>query len=143
MAADSRLRRFVKRVLFHSSEGCYRFAQACAMAWDIRSGAWSEPEIELIPAAVHAGDWVLDVGANFGMYSYHLSRAVGTNGLVYAFEPVAWTRSIFNLVCRLLRMRNIRLAPLACGDRKGTALMRIPLQQAGSVSAGFGEINPW
>ena len=141
MAANSRLRRWVKRVLFRFfPEGWYRLAQGSAMAWDIRTRAWFEPEIELLPAAVDPGDCVVDVGANFGMYSYHLSCAVGRHGVVYAFEPVAWTRSVFKLVSLLLGMRNIRLVPLACGDRKSAALIRIPLQAAGSVSAGLAHV---
>ena len=131
----------MKRLLFRFfPEGCYRLAQACTMAWDIRTRAWYEPEIDLLPYAVQPGDHALDVGANFGMYSYHLSRAVGRRGLVHAFEPVPWSCGIFRTVARLLRMHNVELVPLACGDRRDTVRFRIPLQDAGSISAGLAHL---
>jgi len=138
VAANSPFRQFAKRWLFQLfPDSLYRLAQACMMAWDIRTRSWYEPEIDVLRYAVRPGEQVLDVGANFGIYTYYLSRLVGANGRVYAFEPIPWTRSVFKVVARLLRIRNAQLVPLGCGDCEETVMFRIPRQPAGAVSAGL------
>ncbi len=44
-------------------------------------------EIKLIKANVNSGDTVLDIGANIGFVTRIMSRSVGKQGCVYAFEP--------------------------------------------------------
>src|SRR5882724_10315606 len=137
MPADSRVRRVVKRVLFPLvPERVYAFFQAVSKAWDIVRGSWYEPELDLIPYAVQPGESALDIGANFGLYSYHLSRAVSSSGKVYAFEPVPFTSTTLAMVARLLRFRNVVLVPKGCGDRAGTVSFTVPVQAAGSLCAG-------
>ncbi|MDA7920187.1 hypothetical protein N9B73_00395 [Verrucomicrobiales bacterium] len=48
----------------------------------------SEPELAVIKDLVEPGQSVLDVGANFGLYTKLLSEAVGPDGHVYVFEPM-------------------------------------------------------
>jgi FkbM family methyltransferase len=138
MGADSGLRRAAKRVLAPVlNERTYRLLQAAAKAWDIRRGSWSEPEIALIPRVVRAGEAVIDIGANFGLYCYHLSRAVGRAGRVYAFEPVGFTCDTARLVGRLLGCgRNVELVSKGCSDRTGRVAFTVPVQRSGAISAG-------
>ena len=77
MAANSLTRRILKTALSLLPESAYRRFQAAAKTRDIRSGLWSEPELKLIPHAVLEGEIALDIGANMGLYSYYLSKAVG------------------------------------------------------------------
>jgi len=99
MGANSLARRLLKKVLFpFLDKRGYQLIQCVAKAWDIRTGSWSEPELDLIPFAVQKGESVLDIGANYGLYTYHLSRAVGPSGRVYAFEPVPFTTATLRLV---------------------------------------------
>ena len=44
-------------------------------------------EIALMQQHIRKGDVVLDIGANIGFYTKILSKLVGENGKVYAFEP--------------------------------------------------------
>ena len=137
MPANSLPRRVAKRALAPVlNERTYRYAQALAMARYLRSGSLSEPEIELIPYAVREGESALDVGANYGMWTYPLSRAVGPNGRVYAFEPVPFTVDTLRLVVRLLRLRNVEIVPKACGEREGSIEFAVPVQDSGAISAG-------
>jgi FkbM family methyltransferase len=137
VGANSLARRVLKRTIYPLvGESAYQAVQAAAKAWDIRSGSWSEPELNLIPFAVRAGETVLDIGANFGVYAYHLSRAVGRAGRVYAFEPVPFTFRTLEKVGRLLRFRNVELVPKGCSERSGPVAFRIPLQRSRAMSAG-------
>src|SRR5262245_35964871 len=99
MAGNTLPRRVAKRLLAPLlNESTYAALQAVAMSWDIRRKAWWEPELELLPKLVERGDTVLDIGANFGLYAYYLSRAVGPSGRVYCFEPIPFTARTFGYV---------------------------------------------
>lgn len=142
MAADSIFRRILKRLLFpFLNEKNYRWVQSLAKAWDIRTGNWSEPELELIPCAVEAGETVLDIGANYGLYAYHLSKAVGPSGRVYAFEPVPFTFASLQLVCAFLRLKNVHGIPKGCSDQDVRIPFTLPIQSVGPLSAGLAHIG--
>src|SRR5690242_12876398 len=118
MSANSLLRRALKLALYPiMSEHVYQCIQSLAKAWDIRRGSWAEPELELIPYAVNHGETAIDIGANYGLYSYHLSRAVGSKGRVVAFEPVAFTCGALRRVQVLLGLRNMEIVPMGCSDK--------------------------
>jgi FkbM family methyltransferase len=137
MAANSLPRRVLKRVLAPVlNDRTYRVFQGVAMAWDIRTGRWREPELDLIRYVVREGDTALDIGANYGLYSYYLSRAVGASGRVYAFEPVPFTGETFKVVARLLHFRNVDLVGKGCGSAPGRLSFTVPLQENGAVMAG-------
>ncbi len=51
-------------------------------------GDYEQNETRLIAKIVKPGWTVIDAGANFGWHSIHLSRLVGPQGKVLAFEPV-------------------------------------------------------
>jgi FkbM family methyltransferase len=137
MGANSAARRLVKRVLYPVlNDSTYQYMQAVSKAWDIRTGSWTEPELDLIPYAVEPGDTAFDIGANFGMWSYHLQRHLG-GGRVYAFEPVPFTHRTLRQVARLLRFRNVEVIPKGCGDKTGEITFTVPVQASGAVAAGL------
>ena len=137
MPADSLPRRIAKRTLAPVlNENTYEVFQALAMAYDIWSGALREPELELIDCAVREGETALDIGANYGLYSYHLSKGVGSHGQVYAFEPIPYTCRVFRKISRLLRFRNVRLIQMACGEENGRLKFNVPIQDSGAIIAG-------
>lgn len=118
------------------NETTYAYVQGLSKAIDIRRGTSAEPELDLIPLAVRPGDTVLDLGANYGYYTYPLSRAVGPTGRVYAFEPVPFTFRTLTLVTRWLALRNVTLVPKGCSDVAGSVEFALPLQRSGAPSAG-------
>lgn len=135
MGANSAARRLVKKALYPVlNEHTYVYFQALAKSWDIRKGRWSEPELGLVPLAVRAGETALDVGANYGLYSYHLSRVGGVR--VYAFEPVPFTFRTLSMVARILRFRGVELVEKGCSDRRGRITFTVPVQASGAVAAG-------
>ncbi|HKP44990.1 MAG TPA: FkbM family methyltransferase [Pyrinomonadaceae bacterium] len=134
MPANSALRRATKRVLHgFLGDSSYKYFQAVSKAKDIRNGSWSEPELDLIPVAMKPGETALDLGANFGLYSYHLGKIAGK---VYAFEPVPFTFETLSLVARLLRFRNVELIEKGCAEQAGKISFEVPVQTSGAYAAG-------
>lgn len=79
---------------------------------------WSDREkIRLIKAYVKPGMNVLDIGANIGFYTILLSKLVGKEGIVYAFEPDV---DNFKFLERLTKnLVNVKSANAACGEKNG------------------------
>jgi FkbM family methyltransferase len=142
MGADSRLRRAIKAALHPlMNDTLYSYVQGFAKASDIRQGKWSEPELDLIRPAVGPGDEALDLGANYGLYTYWLSRAVGPAGRVFAFEPIPFTFRTLKVVTRLLGLRNVTLVPAGCSDTKGLVAFTVPVQSSGAIGSGQAHIG--
>lgn len=142
VGANSLVRRIAKAALAPVlNETTYAYVQGISKAIDIRNGNSVEPEVDLIPLAVRPGDTVLDLGANYGYYTYPLSRAVGPTGHVYAFEPVPFTYRTLTLVTRWLGLRNVTLVPKGCSDAAGVVEFALPLQKSGAPSAGQAHIG--
>lgn len=106
------------------------------MVRDIRAGKLTEPEVAVARAALRPGDVAIDVGANYGMYTIPMSRAVGASGCVYAFEPIPFTVGTLRTVCRVLGARNADIRAKACGEQPGSAMFSVPVQRSGAISAG-------
>jgi FkbM family methyltransferase len=137
MGANSLPRRLVKFALRPLlTDTTYQYVQMAAKAWDIRSEAWTEPELDLVPLCVRPGEAAIDIGANFGMYSYHLSRAVGPTGRVFAFEPIPFTHQTLRKVVRLLGLQNVTVVPKGCSDKDGQISFEVPLAESGALSTG-------
>jgi FkbM family methyltransferase len=110
----------------------YQRLLAYSKARDFTSGRFREPELDLIDALVRPGDTVVDVGANHGMWTLALSRAVGERGRVYSFEPVPFTFGVLSAVAQQGHMANVILINKGCSDRVATMEMTVPLQRSGS-----------
>ena len=142
MSANSALRRSVKLAASRfMGDGSYSWLQALAMAWDVKRQSWAEPEMELIETCVNPGDWVLDVGAHYGMWTHRLDRAVGPSGRVFAFEPVPFTFSTLCKVSRLLGFNNVELLSKGCAEVSCKAEFTIEVQNNGKISAGQSHIS--
>ena len=86
----------------------------------------------VVKALVKAGDSVIDLGANIGVYTRFLSRLVGADGRVFSIEPVP---STFDLLCfnvRRLGLRNVVPLNYAASDAEGIVSMSIPLLPSGA-----------
>lgn len=139
MAANSISRRIAKKLLAPLlSESTYSVVQALAMGWDIKRGSWWEPELELVDRVVREGECAIDIGANFGLWAFYLSRAVGRQGRVYSFEPIPFTAKTFRLIARGLGFReNVELIAKGVGDQSGTMIFKVPVMDTGAISAGL------
>jgi FkbM family methyltransferase len=81
-----------------------------------------EPEVfELLKREVKKNDIIFDVGAYIGIYSIILSRYLGENGRVYAFEPAPDSVSLLE---KHLKMNHagekVEVLPYGVGERCGS-----------------------
>lgn len=135
-------RRRLKRVLRPLAGGrAYALLHSAAKAWDIRSGRWLEPELGLVPHLLAAGETAVDVGANFGLWTYHLSRAAGPRGSVLALEPVPFSAAALRRVVRLLGLRNVTVVEQGLSDVPGRVRFVLPLQESGVPNAGLAHLG--
>jgi FkbM family methyltransferase len=77
-------------------------------------------EMHFMRRYLRAGDAVLDVGANIGVYSLLAASCVGASGQVLAFEPGPEARRRLLENIELNALRNVHVHACALGDREGT-----------------------
>lgn len=83
---------------------------------------------------VRPGDTVLDIGANIGMVTLWLSKLVGEQGKVHAFEPNPELQKILEEMLSHNQVSNVCLYPIALGTEQGSLELRIPRVNAGAAS---------
>ncbi len=93
----------------------------------------AEREMALIPRLVGPGDVALDVGANIGVYTRLLSRAVGSRGHVHAFEPIGRTYERLVRHVRRLPLSNVTSYHVAVDREVGRVPMVVPDMGARSM----------
>ena len=119
------MRKYIKRVLARVlPASAYFYINQYVAARDIHSGNRWEPEMDLLPQFVHAGDTVIDLGANHGLYAYHLSKLVGPTGVVHAFEPIPPNAAILRRT--VSRCKNVVVYEKGVGECEGSARFIIP-----------------
>lgn len=86
-----------------------------------RTGEYSGAEFDLYESILRPGDVALDVGANVGIFSIAIGRAVGPSGRVLAFEPQPPIFEILqrNLAANGLSQVEARRAIVAAADGEG------------------------
>ena len=110
-------RRILKIALANlTPRSLYMAINARIAARDIASKRRWVPEIELLGRFVRSADTVVDVGGNHGLYTYHLSRLVGTSGMVHTFEPLPPNLEILRYTVKAHRLNNVVIHPNACGE---------------------------
>jgi FkbM family methyltransferase len=94
---------------------------------------------------VRAGATVIDVGASWGLFTYHLARRVGERGLVYSYEPHPANAVVLQ---KLAKARpHVQFRPVAVSDAAGHAELLVPKQHSRLVTAqsslahGFKEVE--
>lgn len=82
-------------------------------------------EISLLLRYLNPGDVGVDVGAHKGAYTYWMSRAVGAQGRVYAFEPQpVLAGGLKSLAAR--RAPNVVVENLGLSSAPGTLTLKVP-----------------
>ena len=90
-----------------------------------------ESDLTVIKHLVNAGDYVIDIGANIGVYTKILSEIVGRDGRVFSIEPISFTFDILKSNVSKLNLRNVELINSAISDIDAIFTMEIPKYEFG------------
>lgn len=88
--------------------------------------SWSpeqEPDFQVIKYLIKPGDYVIDIGANIGVFSKALSELVGQIGRVYSIEPFPSTFEILHYNLRKLHLENAEPMNVAISDSEAVVTM--------------------
>lgn len=99
-------------------------------------GEWCEFEIDLLSKFVKEGDTVIDAGANIGTHTVPLSRMVGKEGKVFAFEAQPRIEKILAANIQLNQCGNVFWDAKAVGDK--TAEIFVPHMPPDDEQYNFG-----
>ncbi len=80
---------------------------------------YEQRDIDFLCSLVKRGDCAFDIGANIGLYTLHLSRAVGPEGRVIAAEPDPDNLALLKANVENNGCTNVTILPYALGDSEG------------------------
>jgi FkbM family methyltransferase len=123
-SATQRLKQAVRRTCDEATQR--RLRRGYVTARVVAGVGRREREMGALASLVKAGDHVVDIGANVGIYTKALSKLVGPTGRVYSFEPISDNYEILCAVARLARLSNVATFRLALGAQPGEAEMVVP-----------------
>lgn len=91
-----------------------------------------EAELNILKYIVREGDYVIDVGANIGIYTKHLSKLVGKKGKVISIEPISDTYDVLRSNIKFFKLNNVDTYNIAISDKDGVVKMVIPKSEFGN-----------
>lgn len=86
---------------------------------------WFEDEIKFLRRLLQPGQKVIDIGANYGVYTLCLAQKVGPTGYVWAFEPASSTASLLAEGIAANGFTQITLERSALSSARGTAQLSL------------------
>lgn len=101
----------------------------------LRSWRDGEPELHLLPQLCSRQLWSIDIGANNGVYSWHMAR---WSAGVIAFEPQPVHAGFLTRAFG----RRVRVEPVALSDTAGEAQLRVPFARHQDGRATIEPQNP-
>jgi FkbM family methyltransferase len=100
---------------------------------------WFEDEIKFLRGYLRPGMRVIDIGANYGLYTTAMARAVGAAGRVWAVEPCSNTAAHLRESLALNDFAQVTLIQAALSDQVGTARLRLERDPEQNALLGEGE----
>ncbi len=88
-------------------------------------GDWFENEIHFVRHRLRPGMAVVDIGANYGLYTLSCARRVGPEGRVWAYEPASLPRTCLDRSIVANQLPQVRLTGAAISNHCGTARLGI------------------
>ncbi len=89
-------------------------------------GRTERPLLDWFRRNVGTAETWLDIGAHYGYTAIALSRLVGSEGRVYAFEPLVSTAGCVSRTRTLNGLRQLTVVPVALGDCDGVSAGHLP-----------------
>lgn len=82
---------------------------------------WFEDEIKFLRKVLRPGQQVIDIGANYGLYTVSMAAAIGPQGRAWAFEPASSTATFLAKSIAENGFTHITLEKCALSSQPGTA----------------------
>lgn len=86
---------------------------------------WFEEECAFVRHLLQAGMNVIDIGANYGIYTMTAAKRVLPDGQVWAFEPASSTAAYLGESIAINKLKNITLVHAGLSDHSGTATLSL------------------
>ena len=86
-----------------------------------------EKEMYLLANYIFNGDVCIDIGANYGAYTYELSKIVGITGEVYSFEPGKFAFNVLNKTVK--KLKNVYHYNIALSNKRGYRNLIVPFDE--------------
>jgi FkbM family methyltransferase len=115
-----------------------RFVVSELTGWASIVNRWEPGALSVYAKYVKPGDVAYDLGANTGMHAMALSKLVGSQGKVVAFEPVKANIAEIESVMALNDLKNVEIAPVAISDQNGTAEFLVGVHEKQGSLVGIG-----
>jgi len=86
---------------------------------------WFEDEIKFLRRLLQPGQKIIDIGANYGVYTLSMAKTVGPTGCVWAFEPASTTARLLAESIQANRFSQVVLEQSALSSAPGTAQLSL------------------
>lgn len=86
---------------------------------------WFEDEIKFLRRLLQPGQKLIDIGANYGVYTLSMARVVGPGGQVWAFEPASATARLLAQGIAANGCGQVVLVQSALSSASGTAQLSL------------------
>lgn len=88
-------------------------------------GDWFEDEIKFLRFLLKSGQKVIDIGANYGVYTLSMAKLVGPTGRVWAFEPASKTARLLAESIATNNFNHVVLEQAALSNMNGIAQLSL------------------
>jgi FkbM family methyltransferase len=85
-----------------------------------------EADVQFVKEIVRPGDYVIDIGANIGLYTKHLSLLTGPSGKVISIEPLSQNVAVLECVIKKLNLKNVEILHGAVASTPGRGEVYVP-----------------
>jgi FkbM family methyltransferase len=103
---------------------------------NILRGQYEQDEIRFVRRVLQPGDSAVDVGGHIGFFTMQMAAAVGPDGCVYAFEPLAANADLLERsIAENGFGGRVRFQRAAVGAAAGTATLTFPVETLNSGGA--------
>ncbi|MEU9357974.1 FkbM family methyltransferase [Streptomyces sp. NPDC048301] len=99
---------------------------ADVLHWAAGRLSFVEDEVAGLGTFIRDGDSCLDIGAEYGLYTWALSARVGPRGQVHSVEPLPGPARWLQLAARTLGSANVVVHRTALGSRVGHGTLSLP-----------------
>lgn len=100
-----------------------------------------EPEILFLKNILNKGDVCFHIGASDARHSYVMSKLIGKEGQIYAFEPSSHSYGHLVLMGKLHNIKNLHTYNLAVSDKASTVCLVTPEKSTGHAGRSFAYIT--